>query len=130
MDVKKLLILIALTLPGWLLAQNYADYKLYASYNFEQGTAEDNQSNTSMELKGARIVDDPVRGKVLSFDRVKSQYAVITPAPVIGDTLSLSFWYKRSSFDGDELWKQIFEFYSSTNGSNIYLMPIYGYDDN
>ena len=39
MDVKKLLILIALTLPGWLLAQNYADYKLYASYNFEQGTA-------------------------------------------------------------------------------------------
>lgn len=30
MDVKKLLILIALTLPGWLLAQNYADYKLYA----------------------------------------------------------------------------------------------------
>ena len=41
MDVKKLLILIALTLPGWLLAQNYADYKLYASYNFEQGTAED-----------------------------------------------------------------------------------------
>lgn len=130
MDVKKLLILIALTLPGWLLAQNYADYKLYASYNFEQGTAEDNQSNTSMELKGAKIVDDPVRGKVLSFDRVKSQYAVITPAPVIGDTLSLSFWYKRSSFDGDELWKQIFEFYSSTNGSNIYLMPIYGYDDN
>ena len=125
MDVKKLLILIALTLPGWLLAQNYADYKLYASYNFEQGTAEDNLSNTSMELKGARIVDDPVRGKVLSFDRVKSQYAVITPAPVIGDTLSLSFWYKRSSFDSDGAWKQIFEFYSSTNGSNIYLMPMY-----
>ena len=125
MNIKKLLILIALILPGWLLAQNYADYKLYASYNFEQGTAEDNLSNTSMELKGARIVDDPVRGKVLSFDRVKSQYAVITPAPVIGDTLSLSFWYKRSSFDSDGAWKQIFEFYSSTNGSNIYLMPMY-----
>ncbi|WP_455505480.1 glycoside hydrolase, partial [Coprobacter sp.] len=128
MGIKKFLIFIALILPGYLSAQNYADYKLYTSYDFEQG-ANDSQSNTSMELKGARIIDDPVRGKVLYFDRVKSQYAVITPAPVIGDTVSLSFWYKRSSFDSDEGWKQVFEFYSSTNGSNIYLMPIYGYDD-
>ena len=125
MDLKKLLILIALILPGYLSAQNYANYKLYASYDFEQG-ANDSQSNTSMELKsGARIVDDPVRGKVLSFDRVKSQYAVITPAPVVGDTLSLSFWYKRSSFDDDGGWKQVFEFYSSVDDSNIYLMPVY-----
>ena len=129
MNMKKLLMLIALILPGYLSAQNYAGYKLYASYDFEQGT-DDSQSNTSMELKGARIVDDPVRGKVLSFDRVKSQYAVITPAPVIGDTLTLSFWYKRSSFDGDEGWKQVFELYSSTNGCHVYFMPIYGYDDN
>lgn len=126
--MKRILILIALLLPICVLAQNYADYKLYASYDFEQD-AIDAQGNTAMELRGARIVDDQERGKVLSFDRVKSQYAVITPAPVVGDTLSLSFWYKRSSFDNDEGWKQIFEFYSSTNGSNVYLMPIYGYDD-
>ncbi len=126
--MRRILILIALMLPIYVFAQNYADYKLYASYDFEQD-ANDVQGNTAMELRGARIVDDQERGKVLSLDRIKSQYAVITPAPIIGDTLSLSFWYKRSSYDGDELWKQIFEFYSSTNGSNIYLMPIYGYDD-
>ena len=126
--MRRILILIALMLPIYVFAQNYADYKLYASYDFEQD-ANDVQGNTVMELRGARIVDDQERGKVLSLDRIKSQYAVITPAPIIGDTLSLSFWYKRSSYDGDELWKQIFEFYSSTNGSNIYLMPIYGYDD-
>lgn len=130
MNIKKLFIFIALILPFCLSAQNYTDYKRYASYDFEQGTV-DKQANTIMELKnGARIADDAVRGKVLSFSGEKRQYAVMTPAPVIGDTLSLSFWYKRSSRDDTSVsWKQIFEFHSSVDDSNIYFMPVHGFDN-
>ena len=57
MTLKKILIYLALVLPLCLSAQNYADYKLYASYDFEQGVI-DRQANTSLELKnGARIVE-------------------------------------------------------------------------
>ena len=60
MNIKKLFIFIALILPFCLSAQNYTDYKRYASYDFEQGTV-DKQANTIMELKnGARIADDAV----------------------------------------------------------------------
>ena len=93
MTLKKILIYLALVLPLCLSAQNYADYKLYASYDFEQGVI-DRQANTSLELKnGARIVEDAVRGKVLYFSGDKCQHAVMVPAPVMGDTMSLSFWY-------------------------------------
>lgn len=130
MIFKKILIYLALVLPLCLSAQNYADYKLYASYDFEQGVI-DRQANTSLELKnGARIVEDAVRGKVLYFSGDKRQHAVMVPAPVMGDTMSLSFWYKRSSRDDSKVsWKQIFEFYNSVDGSNIYFMPVYGFDD-
>ena len=130
MTLKKILIYLALVLPLCLSAQNYADYKLYASYDFEQGVI-DRQANTSLELKnGARIVEDAVRGKVLYFSGDKCQHAVMVPAPVMGDTMSLSFWYKRSSRDDSKVsWKQIFEFYNSVDGSNIYFMPVYGFDD-
>lgn len=91
MTLKKILIYLALVLPLCLSAQNYADYKLYASYDFEQGVI-DRQANTSLELKnGARIVEDAVRGKVLYFSGDKRQHAVMVPAPVMGDTMSLSF---------------------------------------
>lgn len=50
MTLKKILIYLALVLPLCLSAQNYADYKLYASYDFEQGVI-DRQANTSLELK-------------------------------------------------------------------------------
>lgn len=79
MTLKKILIYLALVLPLCLSAQNYADYKLYASYDFEQGVI-DRQANTSLELKnGARIVEDAVRGKVLYFSGDKCQHAVMVP---------------------------------------------------
>jgi O-glycosyl hydrolase len=128
MNIKRILILIALLLPLCIMAQNYGSYKLYASYDFEQG-ATDRQGNTSLELKnGASITTDAVRGKVLSFDRSNRGYAVM-PAPIVGDTLSLSFWFKRSVNDSEGFWKQIFEFHNPADGSNIYLMPTYGFDN-
>lgn len=129
MNIKKLFAIIGLCLPLSLAAQNYADYKLYAAFDFEQGS-EDKQTNTNIQLKnGASIEDDAVRGKVLSFNGTDRQYAVIEPAPIVGDVLSLSFWYKRSSMDTNGYWKQIFEFHNPVDDSNIYLMPLYGYDD-
>ena len=81
MTFKKILIYLALVLPLCLSAQNYADYKLYASYDFEQGVI-DRQANTSLELKnGARIVEDAVRGKVLYFsgeDVYKRQHCIVS----------------------------------------------------
>ncbi|WP_455587120.1 glycoside hydrolase [Bacteroides sp.] len=130
MNIKKLLVTLGLCLPIGLAAQDYADYKLYAAYDFEQGTAIDKQANTNLQLgNGATIVDDAVRGKVLSFTGAEHQYAVMEPAPIVGDVLSLSFWFKRGSVDDDGPWKQIFEFHNSVDDSNIYLMPVYGYDD-
>lgn len=129
MNIKKLFAIIGLCLPLSLAAQNYADYKLYAAFDFEQGS-EDKQANTNIQLKnGATIEEDAVRGKVLSFNGTSRQYAVIEPAPIVGDVLSLSFWYKRSSTDDNGFWKQIFEFHNPVDDSNIYLMPIYGFDE-
>lgn len=129
MKIRKLFAIIGLCLPLSLAAQNYAGYKLYAAYDFEQGSV-DKQANTSIELKnGAAIVEDAVRGKVLSFDGAGHQYAVMEPAPIVGDVLSLSFWFKRSSSDDNGFWKQIFEFHNPADDSNIYLMPVYGYDE-
>ncbi len=126
--IKRTFVLLALLVPLCLLAQNYGSYKLYASFDFEQGTA-DKQANTSLTLNnGASITTDAVRGKVLSFDKSTRGYAVM-PAPIVGDTLSLSFWFKRSAGDSDGSWKQIFEFHNPSDGSNIYLMPVYGFDN-
>ncbi len=128
MNIKRTLIRIALFMPLCAMAQNYGTYKLYSSYDFEQG-ATDKQGNTSLELKnGASITTDAVRGKVLSFDKSNRGYAVM-PVPIVGDTLSLSFWFKRSVNDSEGFWKQIFEFHNPSDGSNIYLMPTYGFDN-
>lgn len=129
MNIKKLLAMIGLCLPLSVAAQNYADYQLYAAYDFEQDS-NDKQANTILQLRnGAMIVDDAERGKVLSFSGANQQYAVMEPAPIVGDVLSLSFWYKHAANDDNGPWKQIFEFHNSVDDSNIYLMPVYGWDD-
>jgi O-glycosyl hydrolase len=128
MNKKTILILSTLFFQLFIFAQNYGSYKLYASYDFEQDTT-DKQGNTTLELKnGATLTNDAVRGNVLSFDRLSKAYAVMQ-APIIGDTISLAFWYKRSSNDNSGYWKQIFEFHNPVDDSNIYLMPVYGWDD-
>lgn len=106
--------------------QNYGDFKLYSSYNFDDGKATDVQGNTSLHLMdSARITTDPIRGKVLTFDASEKGYAYLDPAPYKGDTISLSFWFKYLSTDPNPTgpWKQIFEFHNSSDDSNIYLMP-------
>lgn len=129
-NIKKLLTAICLLLSCSLFAQNYGEYKLYSSYNFEDGSATDTQGNSAMTLAAnASIVNDAERGSVMSFDGSATGYSVMTPPPIVGDTLALSLWFKRSSAGDDGTWKQIFEFYNSVDESNIYLMPTYGYDD-
>ena len=109
--------------PIVALAQNYGDYKLYATYDFENNS-NDKQGNTALQLQnGATITTDAVRGKVLTFNHTQRSYAYFDPAPVIGETITLSFWFKRSSSDPVGPWKQIFEFHNPTDHANIYLMP-------
>ncbi len=114
-------------------SQNYADYKFYSSYNFDDGTAADLQGNTSLHLmNNARISTDTERGKVLTFSAEEKGYAYFDPAPYRGDTISLSFWYKYLSTDPNPTgpWKQIFEFHNASDDSNIYLMPLDGWGNN
>ena len=127
MKVIKLILILGLLVPATLGAQTYGDYKLYASYDFEQ-SANDGQGNTTLNTGGATLVYDNVRqSNVLSI--ALGQMATMQPAPIVGDTLSLAFWYKRSSGDTNPGWQHIFEFYTPNgDGSNIYLMPEYGYD--
>lgn len=126
MKAKLILLMITLGFVFNLSAQS-KDFNLRVSYDFENG-AIDSKGNTTMTLhNAAAIVNDPTRGKVLSVDKTNKGYAVM-PMCEMGDTITLSFWYKRHMTDDNAPWKQIFEFYNPTDQTNMYLMPVYGYD--
>lgn len=130
MKTKNILLIVCLFFSMITSAQNYGAYNLFASFDFEQNQ-NDKLGNVNIQLKnGASIVNDAVRGKVLYFDGTNNNHAVISPAPISGDDFTLSFWYKRHSKDDANVgWKQIFEFHNANDDSNIYLMPVYGFDD-
>jgi len=124
--MKLTLFLVALICACNLSAQSNV-FNLKVSYDFENGVI-DSKGNTTMTLfNNAAVVTDAVRGKVLTIDKSSKGYAMI-PLYNLGDTLTLSFWYKRHTTDDSSSWKQIFEFFNTTDQTNIYLMPVYGYN--
>lgn len=126
MKTKLTLFLVTLICTCNLSAQAN-EFNLKVSYDFNNGVI-DSKGNTTMTLyNSAAVVTDPTRGKVLSINRSSKGYAVM-PMYEFGDTLTLSFWYKRHATDDNSPWKQIFEFYDPIDHTNIYLMPVYGYD--
>jgi len=124
---KKLTLFLVALIYSFNLSAQSNDFNLKVSYDFENGVI-DSKGNTTMTLyNNAAIVTDAVRGKVLSVSRSGKGYAKM-PMYDFGDTLTLSFWFKRHSTDDNSAWKEIFEFYNPIDHSNIYLMPVYGFD--
>lgn len=113
---------------GHLFAQDDAVVP-YVSYTFNDGLVKDDGQNTTLFLrKGAGLVDDATRGKVLRFKSADKSYAVFNKQVMNRDTCTFAFYFYWEDA-GASAWHQLFELYNKETGSNIYLTSSNGWDN-
>lgn len=103
-------------------AFEYGDHKLFAHFDFENGTT-DVMGNVDATATGLQLVDDAQRGgKVVSFSAAGKGNLKMNTNPVAKE-FTLAFWYKRDDADATTMWRMPFAFYAP-DGSNIFFTPL------
>ena len=109
------------------LAQN-GNISPVASYTMDEGQVEDETGNTELYLyQGAELTEDPERGTVLRFASNEQSYATFSQQLLNTDTATFAFYFYWEE-DGASSWHQLFEIHNAQTGSNLYLCPADGWN--
>jgi O-glycosyl hydrolase len=101
-----------------------------ADYSFESNSVVDKTGHSELHLrKGASLIDDQVRGKVLHFSSAQKDYAVFNKQMLNSDSCTIAFFFYWETA-GATSWHQIFEIHNDKTNSNLYFTPQNGWGGN